>query len=227
MSKPGSIQAVAVLATILFGTAACVLPARPDSPPASATRGTGAAVGAASGVDVAAARARLSTLTVAKQRSMAGYSRDRFPHWRGVGGGCDTRDAVLRRDGTGVVVSAECHITAGSWRSPYDGKTWTDPQRVDIDHVVPLANAWRSGADAWTDARRADFANDLTRPQLLAVTAAVNRAKGDQDPSQWKPPDRTFWCGYADRWITVKAYYHLTVTGAERAALSDMLATCG
>ena len=75
-------------------------------------------------------------------------------------------------------------------RSLYDGTTLDSPTKVDIDHVVPLANAWRSGASAWTTDKREDFANDLDRPQLVAVSPTSNRAKGDQDPSTWKPRDQ-------------------------------------
>lgn len=157
---------------------------------------------------------------------MKGYSRERFPHWISQADGCDTRDVVLKRDGTGVKVGAKCKITGGKWRSRYDGKTFTDPKDLDIDHMVPLANAWRSGADTWDDNRRTQFANDLTRPQLFAVTASVNRAKGDQDPSQWRPPAKDFWCGYAGAWIEVKRYWQLTITDSEKVALGQMLENC-
>ena len=83
-----------------------------------------------------------------------------------------------------------------------------------------------TGADTWDDDKRGDFANDLERPQLLAVTASSNRSKGDQDPSQWKPPSHAYWCTYAERWISVKAYWKLTVSQAEKTALGDMLGTC-
>ncbi len=182
---------------------------------------------AASGsADAGQVRQQLDGLAAAEPLSMAGYSRDRFRHWIDQGHGCDTRDLVLRRQGQNVSVTSTCKITSGSWLSPYDGATYTDPQKLDIDHLVPLADAWRSGAKNWTDAQRQDFANDLTRPQLLAVSLAQNRAKGDQDPSQWKPPNRGFWCQYAENWVTVKDFWKLTVTTAEKAALTDMLGTC-
>jgi len=87
-------------------------------------------------------------------------------------------------------------------------------------------DAWRSGASKWTDEQRTQFANDLARPQLLAVSLSQNRSKGDQDPSQWKPPNYAYWCTYAERWIAVKVYWKLTVTQAEKIALGDMLGTC-
>jgi hypothetical protein len=172
------------------------------------------------------ATAQLDALPVATARPMTGYSRDRFPHWRKVDENCDVRDAVLKRDGTAVQASRTCKITKGSWFSAYDAKTYTDPDLIDIDHMVPLANAWRSGADGWTNDQRAEFANDLTRPQLLAVSRSTNRAKGDQDPSQWKPANRDYWCEYARRWIVVKSFWKLTVTEREKSALREMLGKC-
>jgi hypothetical protein len=169
--------------------------------------------------------AQLGQLTVAAGGSMRGYSRDRFPHWRDVGENCDVRDKVLERDGT-QVRRRGCNVVDGRWESVYDGRTLTDPSDVDVDHVVPLANAWRSGANEWNDDRRADFANDLTRPELRAVSASTNRAKGDQDPAQWKPTNRDAWCDYARDWIAVKHYWRLTVTAAEKSALTRMLETC-
>jgi len=175
---------------------------------------------------VSEATTQLDRLTVAAPRRMTGYARDHFPHWRKVDEDCDARDAVLKRDGTGVRASRACRITAGRWFSPFDEKIMTDPDQVDVDHLVPLANAWRSGADAWSDDRRGDFANDLIRPQLLAVSRSSNRAKGDQDPSQWRPPNHGHWCDYARRWIAVKYHWRLTVTNREKTALREMLGSC-
>ncbi|WP_305787584.1 HNH endonuclease family protein [Symbioplanes lichenis] len=172
------------------------------------------------------AKSKLGELTVvAKTGSMSGYSREKFPHWRDTGSNCDVRDSVLKRDGKNVKFSG-CNVVAGTWISFYDGDKITDPAKVDIDHTVPLANAWRSGANKWTTEKRGDFANDLDDPQLLAVSASSNRSKGDQDPSTWKPEQRSSWCEYAEDWITVKSVWKLTVTAKEKAALDDMLATC-
>jgi Protein of unknown function (DUF1524) len=217
----GTFRALLGLALVWVTVAACKVTTL--VPEAGASGSAGPTV-AASGQ----AERQLAGLTVvAAGLSMAGYSRDRFHIWAEQGGGCDTRDAVLKRDGRGVTATAHCKITHGTWVSPYNAKTYADPQDLDIDHVVPLANAWRSGAKNWTDTRREEFANDLTRPQLLAVDATDNRAKGDQDPSQWRPPNRRFWCRYAQSWIAVKSYWRLTVTAAEKVALTDMLGTCG
>ncbi|HEX2297128.1 MAG TPA: DUF1524 domain-containing protein [Pseudonocardiaceae bacterium] len=174
----------------------------------------------------AQAEAMLAGLTIAAEGSGRGYSREQFPHWTTVSGTCNTREWVLRRDGEGVRTGSDCHPTSGSWHSPYDGATWSKPSDVDIDHVVSLAEAWRSGASGWTTARRSSFANDLSSPQLITVTDNVNQAKGDQAPDRWKPPLRSYWCTYASMWIDVKHTWELTVTNAEVAALGAMLTTC-
>jgi hypothetical protein len=174
--------------------------------------------------DVVAAE-QLGDLVVAKAGSMKGYSREKFPHWRSTGENCDVRDTVLERDGRNVKRSG-CNVVAGTWASVYDGKVLNSPTKVDIDHMVPLANAWRSGAASWATERRSDFANDLDEPQLIAVSATSNRSKGDQDPSTWKPTDHDAWCDYAQDWIAVKTQWKLSVTTAEKSALAVMLETC-
>ncbi|WP_327749811.1 HNH endonuclease family protein [Streptomyces europaeiscabiei] len=171
------------------------------------------------------AREELAGLAVAAHGSMSGYSRAKFPHWAEKDG-CDTRERVLERDGTGVERDGECRAVSGAWVSVYDDETFTDAGDVDIDHTVPLANAWRSGAAAWTQDKRREFANDMDHPQLLAVSASSNRSKGDQGPDEWQPPSKTYWCIYARSWVSVKAAYGLSVTGAEKNTLTDMLDTC-
>jgi len=174
----------------------------------------------------ATARSQLAALQVAPQGPQTGYSRSLFPHWITQSGSCDTREVVLKRDGTNVVQSSTCAATSGSWFSPYDGATWTAASDVDIDHMVPLSNAWKSGAASWTTSKRQQFANDLGNPQLIAVTDNVNQAKGDQGPESWKPPLVSYHCTYAKMWVAVKYTYSLTITSAEKSALSGMLGLC-
>lgn len=172
------------------------------------------------------AASRLAVLTVAAESHQSTYDRALFPHWITVSGTCNTREQVLKRDGTNVVVNSSCAAISGTWRSPYDGATWSAASDVDIDHMVPLAEAWASGAWAWTTAQRQAYANDLGGPELWAVTDNVNQAKGDKDPAEWKPPLTSFYCTYARAWIQVKWYYNLTVDSTEKSALNGMLATC-
>lgn len=215
--------AAAVIALVsLTGCQGVSIPAPPHITLSPAPAKTGGKKSTASAKSATAALAKLS---VASSGSMKGYSRAKFPTWRKTGSNCDTRDSVLKRDGTHVKLSG-CNVVGGTWTSPYDGLVLTSPRKVDIDHLVPLADAWRSGAANWTTAKREDFANDLDHPQLLAVSLTSNRAKGDQDPSTWRPKQTSAWCEYAKDWITVKSAWKLTVTSAEKSALTDMLEKC-
>ncbi|KZZ94991.1 secreted protein [Moelleriella libera RCEF 2490] len=133
---------------------------------------------------------------------------------------------VIKRDGSDVKTNSACVAQSGTWVSPYDGDEFDEASELDIDHLVPLKNAWISGAADWTTADRKSFANDITRPQLWAVSAHANRAKGDKSPDHWKPDLQDFWCTYSKSWIQVKSFYNLTVTEDESGALASMLDTC-
>jgi hypothetical protein len=172
------------------------------------------------------AGAELAALTVATESHQSTYNRDLFTHWITISGACNTREEVLKRDGTNVVVDSNCAAISGKWFSPYDGATWTAASDVDIDHMVALSEAWRSGAWAWTAAKRQSFANSLGDSQLWAVTDNVNQSKGDQDPTTWQPSVASFRCTYARSWIDVKYRWGLTLQSAEKSALQGMLATC-
>ncbi|MFC9611051.1 HNH endonuclease family protein [Streptomyces sp. NPDC056938] len=202
----GAVTAVVSALTLLNGPAA---QASPPTPVSGAT-----------------ARTYLSELTVKAEGSSDGYSRDLFPHWITQSGSCNTREVVLKRDGTNVSQDSSCAATSGSWYSEYDGATWSAAADVDIDHIVPLSEAWKSGANAWTTAQRQGFANDLTRPQLIAVTDNVNQSKGDQDPAKWMPSRAAYKCTYVRMWVQVKHYYNLTVDSAEKSALTSYLSGC-
>ncbi|KAK6067132.1 hypothetical protein SCUP515_10336 [Seiridium cupressi] len=174
----------------------------------------------------AAAKTQLAALTVKTPASGDDYERDLFPTWITISGTCDTREYVLKRDATSITVDSSCKATSGKWTSPYDGATWTDGSDLDIDHMVPLKNAWISGANDWTTDKRQQYANDVVRPQLWAVTDNVNESKGDKSPDAWKPPLTSFYCVYSRAWIQVKSYWDLSITSAEKTALTSMLATC-
>lgn len=175
----------------------------------------------------ATAQSQLAALPVEAEDSMTGYDRDEFKHWITPSGtNCSTRESVLQRDGDEVSVGTDCYPTKGSWFSEYDGTTVSSASGVDTDHVVPLAEAWRSGAQEWTDAERQDFANDLTGPQLIAVSASSNRSKGDQDPSTWLPTRASFHCTYAKMWVATKYRWGLALQSSEKAVLTTQLAAC-
>jgi hypothetical protein len=125
-------------------------------------------------------------------------------------------------------VGAGCYLTSGKWRSPYDGLVTTNPTKLQIDHVVPLAVAWGSGAYRWNADTRKRFANDLgTRYDLLAVSVHTNESKGDAGPDDWLPPRRSFDCRYMTDYTAVLWRWHLTIDPREKAFLSAHLGHCG
>jgi hypothetical protein len=160
---------------------------------------------------------------------VGGYDRDLFRHWIDVDrDGCDTRREVLIAESiTPVQVGSGCSITGGSWFSAYDGVNTVDASSFDIDHMIPLKEAWDSGAHAWTADRRQAFANDLSLADaLIAVTASSNRSKSDRDPAEWMPTRTSYHCTYVVSWITVKKAWDLSVDQAEYRKLEQVLATC-
>ncbi|KAF5378155.1 hypothetical protein D9615_007613 [Tricholomella constricta] len=208
-----------IVLVILFSVVAFAL-ASPIAPEARASHELPTPVSAAT------AMTYLASLTVGVDDNVPAYNRSRFKHWHIVSGTCDTRKTVLKRDGTDVVVDAACKPTSGNWVSPYDDVTTTVASQFDIDHIVPLKEAWVSGARLWTDAKREAFANDLTLPQLVAVSARSNRSKGDKDPALWVPPSASYLCTYIRAWVEIKYKYHLAVDATEKTVLTDYLAAC-
>ena len=159
-----------------------------------------------------------------------GYDRGLFRHWVDADGdGCDTRREVLITEAvTAPAVGAGCGLSDGMWVSRYDSVTETGTGRgFDIDHLVPLKEAWDSGAHGWDAQTRERFANDLGYEQsLVAVSAGSNRSKGAQDPTGWLPPERSQRCWYAAAWINVKARWELSVDPAEADTLYNIISGC-
>ena len=149
---------------------------------------------------------------------LPGYDRDLFEHWSDVDhDGCNTRCEVLEQ---------ELRPDVG-WVSIYDGFVTRDKAQIEIDHVVALAEAWRSGAWAWDDRRREAFANDLDEPDaLIAVSSSSNQSKADKDPAEWRPRNRGAWCQWATAWLKVKVKWGLSADPREADALRSILADC-
>ena len=141
---------------------------------------------------------------------------------------CNVRELVLIAEAVSISeVNQDCRPLDGRWLSWYDGEAFDDPSDLDIDHMVPLAEAHDSGAARWTAQRRSAFANDRHLPAALtAVSASSNRTKSADDPAEWKPPLRSAWCRYAHDWIAVKIKWSLSADRDEVDALRVMLNTC-
>ena len=177
----------------------------------------------------------LAQLSVNDDPSTAGYDRDAFGYraYDTDRNGCDTRNDILRRDLTDVTLKDGTHgcvVLSGTLADPYSGtriaftRGTATSNDVQIDHVVALGDAWRSGAAAWTDDERHQLGNDPLN--LRAVSGPLNTQKGDKAADAWLPPNTAYRCGYVAQQIGVKLTYTLTVTTSERDAMAAVLSSC-
>ncbi|MEU3001282.1 HNH endonuclease family protein [Streptomyces sp. NPDC006995] len=220
----------AALLTAATLTACTTEPVEADDPKPPATTATapsGAPGGAPdeSGLPLADA---IKKIPVADERR-TGYERDAFKHWVDEDqDSCTTRAEVLLAEAvTAPEQGARCSLSGGSWLSYYDEAEVTDARKLDIDHMVPLAEAWDSGAHDWTPERREAYANDLDAERsLVAVTAKTNRSKADRDPAAWMPPAQSATCTYLADWTATKLRWGLTADETEQAALLELAEPC-
>ena len=156
------------------------------SAPAEMSPAAGAAV--ASGP---AALEELQTVQVKGRAPKTGYTRDQFGQaWADVDhNGCDTRNDILARDLTDITLKPathDCVVLTGTLQDLYTGQTIRfergGASEVDIDHRVPLSDAWQKGAQSWDQDTRTRFANDPIN--LIAVDAGAGL--GDQRYSRWR-----------------------------------------
>jgi hypothetical protein len=182
-----------------------------------------------------AAMGQLATLTVRPEGPMTGYERDLFGSgWLDLDqDGCDTRNEVLLRDMVDITFKpgSTCELATGTLLDPYTGKAivWVQgpstSAAVQIEHVVALGAAWRTGAADWAPAKRRQFAND--QDHLLASDGPTNQDKSDDDAANWMPPNMGFRCAYVSIQVGIKARYSLWVTPAEYSAITSDLEGCG
>ncbi|MCP4674372.1 MAG: HNH endonuclease, partial [Deltaproteobacteria bacterium] len=128
-------------------------------------------------------------------RPQTPYNRKDWPHWIDEDGDCqNTRSEILQRDNIGTIKwkrNKPCNVSWGKWVCPYTGKVFTKASDMDIDHIVPLGHAHRTGGANWSREKKRQFANDPMN--LLAVEDNANQAKSDKAPDEWKPPKREYW----------------------------------
>lgn len=166
---------------------------------------------------------KLASIKVGEPQSVD-YNRKDWKHW--VGDRCDdTRQQVLREQAQSFKLDAQnCKVESGVWIDPYTGTKFTDPSKLDIDHVFPLGAAAKNGGNSMDAARKQEFAND--KSQLLAVSASANRAKSDKMPSEWWPENKAFSCEYASIQVNTASKYGLQFSKADVKALEKGLKTC-
>jgi hypothetical protein len=189
---------------------------------------------APAGSGAAAAQAELATIAVKGRAPKTGYSREQFGQaWADVDrNGCDTRNDELKEALTAVKFKSgsNCVVVAGTLNDPYTGKSIDfvrgdkTSSAVQIDHLVPLSEAWQKGAQQWDTKTRTAFANDPIN--LRAVDGPSNSAKGDSDLATWLPPNRGHWCTYVSEIVHVKAKYGVWMTQAEHARAEEILSGC-
>lgn len=163
----------------------------------------------------------LTSIGIAPEQS-SGYSRDDWNHWTDDDGdGLDTRQEVLADESLSSPEIASGRVHDGTWTSAYDGIQTENPSELDIDHVVPLAEAHQSGGWAWDTLTRQLYANDLDFPEhLMAVSASSNRSKGAKDPAEWLPPNDEALCTYLAWWTTIKFRWKLFMDQSEYESIS-------
>jgi hypothetical protein len=162
------------------------------------------------------------------EEKVGGYDRSLFKHWIDDDkDGCDTRKEVLIEEAiVKPKIGKKCVLSGGIWLSSYDNKTIKGSgSTLDVDHMVPLAEAWRSGAWQWTNAERQLFANDMMDSRvLIAVTASSNRSKSDRDLANWLPKaSKEVVCDYVFAWVAVKMRYYLSVDPKESAVIDRIV----
>lgn len=169
-----------------------------------------------------------SGLAIAHECGKDSYDRKDYKHWVDVDGDCqNTRHEVLIAHSEVPVVLSDdgCRVVSGLWVGPYNGKEYTDPKDLDVDHLVPLANAHASGACQWPAEQRELYANYMDDPRhLLPVDKRLNRQKGKKGPEEWLPPLSR--CRYISDWMNVKEQWGLSLTTAEAKAICSELASC-
>ncbi|WP_327584465.1 HNH endonuclease family protein [Nonomuraea sp. NBC_00507] len=184
---------------------------------------------------VSDARKKLAKLDVKGRAPKTGFDRDEFgPAWADVDrNGCDTRNDILKRDLEDETFrrgTQDCIVLTGTLKDPYSGKTiefkrgQDTSMDVQIDHLIPLSDAWQKGAQQWSATKRKEFANDPLN--LLAVDGPLNSQKSDSDAATWLPPRKAYRCTYIARQIDVKAKYDVWVTSAEKNAMESILGNC-
>ena len=183
--------------------------------------------------DLSASKEQLNLLLINDDFSeIPSYDRELyFGSWTDEDGDCqNTRAEVLIQESLSVLgfrSSSNCVVDNGEWLDPYTNNLYYFASELDVDHVVPLYNAWQSGAYLWNNFKREEFANYMIfDDHLIAVDKYQNRQKGAKDPSEWMPANSDFHCEYVAIWIEIKYLWELTITSSEYKFLDTVISNC-
>ncbi len=156
------------------------------------------------------------------------YNRQKhFGGWiKPVKGQCmNTRALVLTRDSHGPVDSNNnCSVISGDWDDPYTDMSYYKASEIQIDHVVPLKNAYMTGAHNWDNLKRCLYANFLgNKFHLLPVSGHENERKGDRSPREYIPPNKQYTCQYLRNWLEIKYVWKLSLTPLEKNRIDQLI----
>ena len=141
------------------------------------------------------------------------YNREDWGNWIDEDGdGLNTRHEVLAEESLIKPVISNNKVVSGKWFDKYTGKYFTNPSDLDIDHLVPLKNAYISGASNWSKKKKNRYYNYLKYDNhLIAVSKSANRNKSDKSPVDWLPPNEEYQCEYVREWFKIKTAWGLTI----------------
>lgn len=139
----------------------------------------------------------------------------------------NTRGIVLSRDSKDpiqVYPNDPCFVSHGRWYDPYTHKEYQSAQEVQIEHVVPLKNAYISGGFEWSWNARCAYTNFLGNAyHLIPIDGPTNSEKSDSGPDKWLPPNTKYHCEYVANWLRIKAVWQLRMSEAETKAIADVV----
>ena len=141
------------------------------------------------------------------------YNREDWGNWIDEDGdGLNTRHEVLAEESLIKPVISNNKVVSGKWFDKYTGKYFTNPSDLDIDHLVPLKNAYISGASNWSKKKKSRYYNYLKYDNhLIAVSKSANRNKSDKSPVDWLPPNEEYQCEYVREWFKIKTAWGLAI----------------
>lgn len=150
------------------------------------------------------------------------YNRKEWhPRWTDEDHNCrNTRNEILLERSLVPVEFAnnkKCSVLKGKWKDFYYPAVHYNAKDVDIDHLVPLFEAHKSGGAAWSRDKKRKFAND---PENLVITSQkANRQKGANTLKTWLPVNLSYACKYYKQWMYIKKKYELSISPEELAAV--------
>lgn len=110
-----------------------------------------------------------------------------------------------------------CRVRMGQWRDALDGKRLTDPESIELTHLVPLDWAMNRGAGTWTAEMRHRFYMD--RRNLVTTTPEGRAAMNGKTPMEWRPYMPWAACHHAHTFWEITQSYPFQISQQEQVNL--------